>query len=317
MFEGFANVWTPVTISSRLKDKPLALQLAGEPLVLFRGKDGQVGALLDRCPHRGVALSLGKIADGCLECPFHGWRFGTRGEVTHVPFNPDAKLERLKATSLPAREEAGAIWVFTAPGGEAVGAPSYPEVLRDPRVHFFQDELELNTHWTRGLESALDWTHVPSLHANTVGLGLRGHTARGRMDTNWEDTPYGGRITMSIDGKPNGAWIDYFRPNVTTVFIPSVSRFACGYLGVVPVSPTRTRLVVLNGREVLKTRLLDPLFRMLARVVLAQDNRNLVTSSPHEIPTAGIELSVRTDRATLQFRKYYDKHLRHSSVSLG
>jgi phenylpropionate dioxygenase-like ring-hydroxylating dioxygenase large terminal subunit len=47
---------------------------------LERFHDG-VGALLDRCPHRGVALSLGTITDGCLACPFHGWRFGADAEI--------------------------------------------------------------------------------------------------------------------------------------------------------------------------------------------------------------------------------------------
>lgn len=41
MFEGFANVWTPVTLARRLKaDKPLPVVLAGEKLVFFRGRDG-------------------------------------------------------------------------------------------------------------------------------------------------------------------------------------------------------------------------------------------------------------------------------------
>jgi phenylpropionate dioxygenase-like ring-hydroxylating dioxygenase large terminal subunit len=74
VFSGFANVWTPLTLARRVKKKPLAITLAGEKLVLFRDGKGQLGALLDQCPHRGVALSLGKVRDdGCLECPFHGW----------------------------------------------------------------------------------------------------------------------------------------------------------------------------------------------------------------------------------------------------
>lgn len=107
MFSGFANVWTPVILARELERKPLAVTLAGEKLVFFRDAEGRAGALLDRCPHRGVALSLGKVEGGCLVCPFHAWEFDRQGQVTHVPLNPDAKRERLFAPSFPVRELGG------------------------------------------------------------------------------------------------------------------------------------------------------------------------------------------------------------------
>ena len=61
MFEGFARVWTPLAASEALKKAPLAFTLAGEKIVLFRDLSGAPAALLDRCPHRGVALSLGQV----------------------------------------------------------------------------------------------------------------------------------------------------------------------------------------------------------------------------------------------------------------
>ena len=57
MFEGFANVWTPVILSRSLgAKKPLPVTLAGEKLVFFRDAEGKPRALFDQCPHRGVAL---------------------------------------------------------------------------------------------------------------------------------------------------------------------------------------------------------------------------------------------------------------------
>jgi phenylpropionate dioxygenase-like ring-hydroxylating dioxygenase large terminal subunit len=55
----------------RVGHKPLRIVVAGEPVVLFRGKDGAIGALIDRGPHRGAALSAGRVDDDrCIECPF-------------------------------------------------------------------------------------------------------------------------------------------------------------------------------------------------------------------------------------------------------
>ena len=51
-FNSLPGFWTPVLPSSELKDKPLGTVVAGERVVFFRGKEG-LGALIDRCPHRG------------------------------------------------------------------------------------------------------------------------------------------------------------------------------------------------------------------------------------------------------------------------
>ena len=64
---------------------PIARTVLGEPLVLFRDPDRRPVALLDRCLHRNMALSAGRVADGCIECPYHGWRYDSRGRCVQVP----------------------------------------------------------------------------------------------------------------------------------------------------------------------------------------------------------------------------------------
>lgn len=60
--------------SKQLANKPLARTLLDTHLVLFRTQTG-VAALLDNCPHRNAPLSLGKVRDHHIECPYHGWKF--------------------------------------------------------------------------------------------------------------------------------------------------------------------------------------------------------------------------------------------------
>ena len=69
--------------------------------------EGRPAALIDRCPHRGVALSLGKLCYGIVECPFHGWRFDATGANRLVPWNPDAKTETLRGVPVPVRDAVG------------------------------------------------------------------------------------------------------------------------------------------------------------------------------------------------------------------
>ena len=77
-----ATHWHPVARIEDLRDAPLAATLLGEPVVLWRDGRAVVHAWADRCPHRGAALSRGRVlpvpeAPGLarLECPYHGWRF--------------------------------------------------------------------------------------------------------------------------------------------------------------------------------------------------------------------------------------------------
>ena len=79
---GFRHYWYPVLESRRLRKRPRAVTLLGEKIVLVRAPDG-VHALDDRCPHRGVPLSMGRcVFSGMITCAYHGWTFDvTSGEL--------------------------------------------------------------------------------------------------------------------------------------------------------------------------------------------------------------------------------------------
>ena len=51
------------------------MKLFGEDIVFFREKD-KIFAWIDRCPHRGIKLSIGKKEfPGTFSCRYHGWTF--------------------------------------------------------------------------------------------------------------------------------------------------------------------------------------------------------------------------------------------------
>ena len=56
------RAWFIACMSKELRHKPIARTIQGVPLAIFRDKNGAPGALLDRCPHRNVPLSLGEVA---------------------------------------------------------------------------------------------------------------------------------------------------------------------------------------------------------------------------------------------------------------
>lgn len=316
MFRGFARVWTPVLGSGQLGATPVPVTLAGEKLVLFRGKDGPA-ALLDRCPHRGVALSLGKVREGCIECPFHGWRFDGGGQVTHVPWNPDARLEKLGTVAVPVLDMGGVIWVYTAPGLERPEPPHLARMLAGRRRSIVQETL-FAAHWTRAMENALDAPHLPFIHRWTIGAGVRAAAARGaRMDTTYTATEYGGRISWTIDGATSGGQtgaLDFFAPNVMHLRFGGDEAVPGQLMAVVPVDGQRTRMISILKPGFSLFRLLSGL---IGRRLLWEDQHVVESSDPPEIPVPGQELSVRSDRATLAFRKYYEDVLRGSGAPVA
>lgn len=187
MFNGFAQVWTPVVDVRRLGSHPLKVTIAGEPIVLFRGADSSIGALIDRCPHRGAALSLGRVnASGQLECPFHGWRFDAAGANCHVPLNPDARLETLGAAALPVRVIGELIWIYTAVT-PPLTEPVVPPELQDPSLRRVYLTRDWNCHWTRAMENMLDTPHLPFVHRKTIGRALRQRlTPTSKMEVSWK-----------------------------------------------------------------------------------------------------------------------------------
>jgi len=77
-------------MSSDLGDKPVGVRVADTNLALYRDGSGAARAVLDRCPHRRMPLSLGRITDdGLIQCGYHGWSFNGSGVCERIPnFRP-------------------------------------------------------------------------------------------------------------------------------------------------------------------------------------------------------------------------------------
>ena len=307
--EGFADVWTPVAMSKEVGKAPHALTLAGERLVLFRDAQGRVSALHDQCPHRGVKLSLGKVSkDGCLECPFHGWRFASGGACTHIPLNPmpEEKRQRYAATAFPVRERGGLIWVYTRPGAEAPEELSVPSVMEQPGVHVWHYAETWNAHWTRAMENMLDSPHLPFVHRRTIGGALaKRMKPDSRMEIEVQPTPTGFRTSWTMDGADSEAWLDWLRPNGMSLKIPIPGRLMNLFMWCVPVDTNHTRMMLVSTRDFLKFQPLAAALDHFNKRILKEDQAVVESSHPVEAPPASEERSVATDRATLAFRRWY------------
>lgn len=121
----FINFWYPATETALLREEPLPVKMLSMDFVLFRDADGAAHCLANTCVHRGGSLGDGKIKDGCIECPYHGWRYSGDGECVRIPsIGRDGKIPaRAKVDSYPVEEKYGLIFVFWVTYPKTSGRP--------------------------------------------------------------------------------------------------------------------------------------------------------------------------------------------------
>jgi phenylpropionate dioxygenase-like ring-hydroxylating dioxygenase large terminal subunit len=167
------NQWYAILESKEVKGgKPVGVTRLGEKLVAWRDRQGQVTVMRDKCPHRGVALSVGKLTGDCIQCPFHGFEYNTSGTCKLVPANGrDAEPPKaLKVKTYPTREAHDLIYLWWGePQAEYPPVPWF-ESIPDTMVYTTLKDHWAN-HYARAIENQLDVVHLPFIHHNTIGRG--------------------------------------------------------------------------------------------------------------------------------------------------
>ncbi|QVL55824.1 MAG: aromatic ring-hydroxylating dioxygenase subunit alpha [Simkaniaceae bacterium] len=146
----------PVGFTKNIQAKPVRVMLLGSPIVLFRGADQEIVALEDRCPHRGAPLSGGRVDNGSIVCPYHGWTFGKEGKCSRLPGLPQCKPRNIHAAKpFKVTEKYGLIWI---------GEGKIPEIPEWETHDCFYMENEVESTLLHVMENALDPLHTLFVH---------------------------------------------------------------------------------------------------------------------------------------------------------
>lgn len=164
---GYRNYWYPLIEAQKVKRKPVSVRILGEDIVLFPGQDGNVAALVDRCPHRGTMLSRGRILfPGTLSCGYHGWTYNEKGEcVAAIVEGPEAPLSgRVQVKAYPTEERFGIIWIFMGDGAPPPLEEDLPPELKEPGTQTHFTFTIWNCQWRNVAENYPDILHAPFVH---------------------------------------------------------------------------------------------------------------------------------------------------------
>ena len=286
-----ARHWYVACRSRQLGARPLARTVLGTPLVLFRAAGGRPAALLDRCPHRNVPLSLGRrVGDGRLECAYHGWQLRRRrARAAPCPVcAPTTAAPSAAPRRSPRCERDGFVWVYATPDEEPQGEPvaaCRTSATSATRPSSASSKCRGTLH--AALENALDVPHTAFLHRGLFrGNGERHQIkaivrASGRgVEAEYvgEPRPPGlvGRLLS-----PSGGIVEHFDrfllPSIAQVEyrLGSENHLVATSL-CTPVSDFTTRLyAVVSFRLRIPAPLVRPLLQPIAGRILRQDARIL------------------------------------------
>jgi choline monooxygenase len=151
------------------------VELAGEPLVVVRGNDGELRAFFNVCQHHAAAVATVPCGTAQhLRCPYHGWTYGLDGSLKGAPeFAGVSNFDRAQNGLVPVRVAVWEQFVFVTLCEQK---PTLAEFLGDlpermallglGKIHFFERKTyALRCNWKVYVDNYLDGGyHVPHLH---------------------------------------------------------------------------------------------------------------------------------------------------------
>ena len=161
--------WHPVAYAHEVTERPYPSKLLNQHLVIWRTSNGKPHAMEDLCIHRGTALSLGKVVDDCIECPYHGWRYNSEGKCLLIPQQTKSNIpDKAKTQSYLCQERYGLVWVALKEPVYAL--PEVPEIeSSDKWKVVFTGPFSWNTDASRQVENFTDFGHFPCVHPGLLG----------------------------------------------------------------------------------------------------------------------------------------------------
>lgn len=189
----FAKDWLCAGRADALKEPGdyLTMEIAGEPVIILRDRDGQLRGLSNVCRHRMSTLLEGRGRVRAIVCPYHAWTYNLDGSLRGAPamtLNETFCKDQVHLPSIRVADWHGWIMVTLNPD-----APDIHDRLRDVEAlvghldmasysETFREEFRWHTNWKVLAENFMESYHLPACHAGTIG---------GTCDLNLMECPEG------------------------------------------------------------------------------------------------------------------------------
>lgn len=156
----------------------ISCELAGQPIVVLRDREGELRSMSNVCLHRMSTLLHGRGNAKTIVCPYHAWTYNLDGKLRGAPAmtrNESFCRDQYKLPQVRCEEWLG--WVFVCLD---LNAAPVAEQLSDVALMIagydmtnyseaFYEEHVWDTNWKVLAENFMESYHLPVCHAGTIG----------------------------------------------------------------------------------------------------------------------------------------------------
>jgi phenylpropionate dioxygenase-like ring-hydroxylating dioxygenase large terminal subunit len=162
--------WYVAARSVEVTRQPLGRLLLNEPIVLFRKANGEAAALEDRCCHRQLPLSMGKIEGDHLRCGYHGLKFDPSGRCVEIP-GQDSIPPQAKVRAYPLVERYQWLWIWMGEPAQADPnlIPNWWWADHAEWAFTQPEQIQVKCNYQLISDNVLDVTHLAYVHATSIG----------------------------------------------------------------------------------------------------------------------------------------------------
>lgn len=318
------NHWHPTIKSSLLKKKPVSVQLCDEEIVLFRTATGTIGALKNRCCHRGMGLSQGWVENEAIVCPYHAWQYAPDGNA----FSPSTPKLKFCAPSFTVIERYGIIWIKSAES-----PASFPDFKIQDHLFAGVVSQDIQAPLEVIVDNFSDIEHNPTTHTyfgyayeNIANVASRMETTDDtvRVINKGSQQPLPWLVERIFFNVRSGDW---FVNDWKTHFSPVYSIFDQSWVDpatdqkrriqvklavfYIPVSEHQTRVMIFVFanpivNKVLFQLLVSPIVKFFVDYELTKDKDILENLADQQMPLSEMQLG-RHDRVLGENRKRIDR----------
>ncbi len=306
------NDWHAVLPLAQLgaRNNVAGARVLGEDIVIWKAGEG-VHAWKDLCIHRGTRLSLGAVlAEGSLQCPYHGWVYDAAGKCVKIPAHPEQRPPaKARAFTYHAQIAYDMVWVCL--GEPAYDIPDFDEWHDDAYRKILCGAYEFQAAAPRMVENFLDVAHFPFVHEDILGTQERPEIPDYEVVTDEHGiTAADIRVFQpNPDGTHMPNWVTYtykvYRPLVAYFRKEAEQKFAI-LLMVTPIEEVHSLMwmwmVMTHGDGT------DATLRAFQDEIAMQDLPIVQSQRPELLPLdLQSELHLRSDKTAIAYRRWLNQ----------
>lgn len=164
------NAWYVAGWSREIDSDLRRVTILETDIVMFRSETKGVVALLDRCPHKLLPLSMGKRIGDDIQCGYHGLTFNGAGQCVRVPGQESIPASAaVRNFSVFERHNIVWIWMGDAERADTAKVFDLPVLDQEGWAAHQGDALHLKANYVNVADNLCDPAHVSFVHPTTLG----------------------------------------------------------------------------------------------------------------------------------------------------